>query len=174
MASPRLAPRGRGLTDAPAAPRGAGSPPWPVPTTLVVGPGTDGAVVLTGPQLAGSGQSRRFNAAFLSRSTTWPTCGQTRCLSIRPLPTRRHGAPSGWVQPWWIWLDGNQRSATVNRPPWRAVLYTSMGLIAPMLASETARRNARRPMPRVNGFRVEVGFHPGQAPVEREPACTEM
>ena len=25
---------------------------------------------------------------------------------MRPLPTRRHGVPSGWWQPWWIWLDG--------------------------------------------------------------------
>ena len=36
---------------------------------------------------------------------------------MRPLPSRRHGLPSGWVQPWWIWLEGNQRSATVRVLP---------------------------------------------------------
>jgi hypothetical protein len=24
--------------------------------------------------------------------------------------------PSGAIQPWWIWLDGYQRSATINSP----------------------------------------------------------
>src|SRR6185312_7815749 len=63
---------GRGLTEAPSAPGVAAPTPWPVPTSAVVGPGTDGAVALTGPQLARSGQSRRFRAALMSRSTTSP------------------------------------------------------------------------------------------------------
>jgi len=121
--------RGRGLTDAPAAPQGAGvrrhglyQPRWWLARVPM------GAVVLIGPQLAGSGQSRRFNAAFVSRSTTSPGLWADQVFC-------RYGlySPGGTVRrrvgcrPWWIWLDGNQRSANVNRPPWRAVLYTSMG-----------------------------------------------
>ena len=62
------------------------------------------------------------------------------------------------MQPWWIWLDANQRSATVNRPTQRAVLYTSSGLIAPMPSSETARRNAPHHA-RFHGSHVEVFDH---------------
>ena len=126
MASPLPAPLGRGLTEAPSAPGVAAPTPWPVPTSAVVGPGTDGAVALTGPQLARSGQSRRFRAALMSRSTTSPVSGHTRCLSILPLPIRRHRVPSGVAQPWWIWLEANQRSATVRLPPWRAVLLDQL------------------------------------------------
>jgi hypothetical protein len=42
---------------------------------------------------------------LMSRSTSAPVCGHTNCLSTLPLPTRRHGAPSGRVWPWWIWLE---------------------------------------------------------------------
>ena len=62
----------------------------------------------------------------MSRSTTSPVSGHTRCLSILPLPIRRHGVPSGVAQPWWIWLEANQRSATVRLPPWRAVLLDQL------------------------------------------------
>ncbi|CKO69744.1 Uncharacterised protein [Mycobacterium tuberculosis] len=41
---------------------------------------------------------------------------------MRPLPCSRHGVPSGLVQPWWIWLEANQRSATVSTPLHLAVL----------------------------------------------------
>jgi hypothetical protein len=51
LASPLLATPGRGLVEAPSAPAELTSVPWPVPTCLV-GPGTEGAVVPTGPQLA--------------------------------------------------------------------------------------------------------------------------
>src|SRR6185437_4530960 len=62
----------------------------------------------------------------MSRSTTSPVSGHTRCLSILPLPIRRDGVPSGVAQPWWIWLEANQRSATVRLPPWRAVLLDQL------------------------------------------------
>jgi len=52
LASPLPAPRGRGLIEAPPAPDDPASAPWPVPTEGPVGPGTDGAVPLTGAQLA--------------------------------------------------------------------------------------------------------------------------
>src|SRR3954451_395326 len=69
-----------------------------------------------------SGQSRRLRAALWSRSTSSPVCGHTRCLSIRPLPSNRHGVPSGCEQPWWIWLDANHRCATESLLPQRALL----------------------------------------------------
>jgi hypothetical protein len=33
---------------------------------------------------------------------------------MRPLPISRHCVPSRAVWPWWIWLEANQRSATIN------------------------------------------------------------
>src|SRR3954453_693426 len=52
LASPLRASGEWGLTGTPPTPDDLESAPWPVPTRCPVGPGTDGAVVPTGPQLA--------------------------------------------------------------------------------------------------------------------------
>jgi hypothetical protein len=66
-----------------------------------------GAVAPTGPQLAVSGQSRRFFAALVSRPASTPARLQTSCLaSLLGLGRRQ-------PQPWWVWGEANRRSATV-------------------------------------------------------------
>src|SRR3974390_2679455 len=86
------------------------SPPPPVDLL------TAGAVAPTGPQLACSGQSRRFFAALMSRSTGSPVIWQMSCLASLA------GAMSRHPQPWWIWLEGYQRSPVVTFVPGRARL----------------------------------------------------
>ena len=53
--------------------------------------------------------------------TEWPDDAEL-VDRVECLPINRQAVPSGWWQPWWIWLDANQRSATVSTAPRRAAL----------------------------------------------------
>jgi hypothetical protein len=76
-----------------------------------------------------------------------------------PLPISRHGVASGWWQSWWIWLDGNQRSAAVTVAPKRALLYANCGFTNPIAAAETTGETPAGPILRFNGGHIEVFDH---------------
>ena len=62
--------------------------------------------------------------------------------------------PSGWWQPWWIWLDANQRSATVR------VLPMPDGLVGQLRPDQSHRdigyRAPKRPPPHALFHRSQV------------------